>query len=811
MKNIKKSGILATFAMIALGAMAVEPSSVHVYVNPGHGGHDSDDRNVVIYPYTQGDPAGYWESNSNLEKGLHLRNLLKAKGCKVTMSRTTNTTADDLGLTTIGNLANASGADIFFSIHSNATGTGNRVNYPMTFYRGYTGQPQIAKSDVLASKLLNQLYTNEATVWTHDGKIYGDWTFYPSWGTSGLGVLRVTSIPAILSEGSFHDYIPETYRLMNKDFCWLEAWHFTHAVYDYFNLTADATGVVAGLVYDSRVERNESYIMFDRDNLLPVCGATVKLKNSDGTVLQTYKTDALYNGFFLFKNVSPGTYTIEVTEDGHLETTKTVAVTANKVAYANVAMNKVRDTPPAVTEYSPVWKAGDAPVLCNTPVKIAFNWDMDVASTEAAFKIEPTIKGEFTWEEANYALTFTPAEPYQANTLYTVTIAKTAKHGGGMAMTQDFKMQFTTDSRRYLSVTDFWPKDGSKVHYTTPVVELKTDSVVNYGHITQQIVVTDEAGTVMAFNSRNVKYAKSGTGYGYVRLTLVKSLEPGKTYTVKYNGDIADFDGLTLDKDYVCKFTAEDMATTKVENAELYQDFEDAACIAVDESGSKGYTSASVASSTTKLFGSKSVELKYAFAEKEGGEVFYKFAEPISASYTGLGEGALIGVFVNGDFSRNQLCAVVENKDGVINDVPMYRDYMENKTADCIDFQGWNNCKFYFQGSVKVLGFKIKQNSSEYGKTGSVKLDDMYLAEAMIGVEDVKVAGLQVGPNPASDYIVASADVLIEEMKLYSSEGVLVAHTDMNTINVSEIADGTYVLVVRAGGAKSTVKVVVKH
>ena len=171
MKNIKKSGILATFAMIALGAMAVEPSSVHVYVNPGHGGHDSDDRNVVIYPYTQGDPAGYWESNSNLEKGLHLRNLLKAKGCKVTMSRTTNTTADDLGLTTIGNLANASGADIFFSIHSNATGTGNRVNYPMTFYRGYTGQPQIAKSDVLASKLLNQLYTNETTVWTHDGKI----------------------------------------------------------------------------------------------------------------------------------------------------------------------------------------------------------------------------------------------------------------------------------------------------------------------------------------------------------------------------------------------------------------------------------------------------------------------------------------------------------------------------------------------------------------------------------------------------------------------------------------------------------------
>ena len=43
----------------------------HVYINPGHGGHDSDDRNVVIYPFAQGDTAGYWESTSNSRKALH--------------------------------------------------------------------------------------------------------------------------------------------------------------------------------------------------------------------------------------------------------------------------------------------------------------------------------------------------------------------------------------------------------------------------------------------------------------------------------------------------------------------------------------------------------------------------------------------------------------------------------------------------------------------------------------------------------------------------------------------------------------------
>ena len=58
----------------------------HVYINPGHGGHDSDDRNVVIYPFAAGDTAGYWESNSNLKKGFALNNCLRAKGYTTSMT-----------------------------------------------------------------------------------------------------------------------------------------------------------------------------------------------------------------------------------------------------------------------------------------------------------------------------------------------------------------------------------------------------------------------------------------------------------------------------------------------------------------------------------------------------------------------------------------------------------------------------------------------------------------------------------------------------------------------------------------------------
>ncbi|MBQ1723293.1 MAG: hypothetical protein II034_05820, partial [Muribaculaceae bacterium] len=69
-----KKNVLS-FAFMLLAAVfgdnrAMAQEVPHVYINPGHGGHDSDDRNVVIPPFAQGDTLGFWESNSNLWKGF---------------------------------------------------------------------------------------------------------------------------------------------------------------------------------------------------------------------------------------------------------------------------------------------------------------------------------------------------------------------------------------------------------------------------------------------------------------------------------------------------------------------------------------------------------------------------------------------------------------------------------------------------------------------------------------------------------------------------------------------------------------------
>ena len=180
-----------------------------VFINPGHGGHDSDDRHVPTWVIGEQDTLHYYESNSNLTKGLALQEILTNKGYETAISRKT-------------------------SIHSNATGIEKRVNFPLGLYRGWDGEPAVEGSLKLSQLVMKHLYGSELAVWTNDQRSNGDWSFY-DWGYKvGLGVLRFNKLPGFLSEGSFHDYLPERERLLNDSYCWLEAWNQSLGFDQYF-------------------------------------------------------------------------------------------------------------------------------------------------------------------------------------------------------------------------------------------------------------------------------------------------------------------------------------------------------------------------------------------------------------------------------------------------------------------------------------------------------------------------------------------------------------------------------------------------
>lgn len=787
-----------------VSAWALTPKDLTIYINPGHGGHDADDRNVVIEPFTAGDPEGYWESNSNLTKGLYLYNMLKSDGFNVYISRTTNTSADDLGLSTICALANKTNADFFFSIHSNATGTSSRVNFPLMLYRGYDNEPQWPNALKMGEILGKHLYENGVTVWTNNLAIRGDWSFY-SWGTAGLGVLRNLAVDGMLSEGSFHDYIPETYRLMNDDFMYLEAWHFRKAIYEYFNLEPTTTGLIIGRINDSRLLRNVSYARFGEDVLSTIDGAKVELFDASSNKLSECTTDKLYNGVYAFRDLKPGTYRIHVSAAEHYDYETDVTVKADQATYANVKLNMVRSTPPVVTSYSPVWKDGDEPMLCNTPIVFNFNWDMDRESTEKAFSITPAVEGEFEWSDANFTMTFKPTKPYNISTEYTVKLDVTAEHAGGMKMENPVEFKFLTTNRNFMEMLGNYPKDGDKVHYKGAALELRFDMFPNVVPILNQISATDSKGNTLSFNKRSMKYSKKGDTYGYFRLPVTGDLTVGENYHLVISSEVGDKDGITLQHGYEIDFTAVD-ASEDAGDLTVIDGLDDVTPYSYNEDQSVGVTkvTAGAGGSSMKLIGTNSLKVDYTLQSDLDvpGEVMISRSEGTTETVT---PSDLLSVRVYGDLTANELYAQFTSETAV--------KYVKIAT---LDFLGWENIDVALtdlEGSApyELTGFKIVETPSLMSKAGVVYIDNV-AKHKDAGVENVEVSNITIHPNPASEYIIANGDALVKSLELTSMNGQLVMKASGNVLNVSETPAGAYLVkVTMVSGITTVKKVIIQH
>ena len=158
---MKRISLLILGALIA--CMAVEAkkmSDLTVVVDPGHGGYDGDDRPIHIYPYEYNSEESYWESKSNLVKGLHLKNILDSLGVDIHLTRVHNTyneidgddIPDEPSLATRAKMANNLNADMFISIHSNA---GENINYPLMIYHLETDMTPRSTESVRMAEIVN--------------------------------------------------------------------------------------------------------------------------------------------------------------------------------------------------------------------------------------------------------------------------------------------------------------------------------------------------------------------------------------------------------------------------------------------------------------------------------------------------------------------------------------------------------------------------------------------------------------------------------------------------------------------------------
>lgn len=799
---------IGALALTALSATCFQPiqakkmSDLKIYINPGHGGYTSNDRPIRIHPFEQNDTLGYWESKSNLYKGLHMYHILDSLGATPYLSRIKNTEADDRSLSGISAEANKLGVDLFFSIHSNA---GENVNYPIMLYReNKIGTPRYPENVTLSKILWKNLHSSQLTHWTRDKEyVEGDLTFYQNMWEGGLGVLRSLYVVGLLSEGSMHEHRPEAHRLMNDDYCWLEAWHFVKSIMEFYN-TEDTfvTGNVAGIVHDDHNLREfvmpAGFSKFGRDLLAPINGAHVELVDASNRVIQTRTTDDMYNGVYVFRNVSPGTYTVRTSANGYYDMSHEVTVTANEVTYQDMPMTYRRESPLTVTGYSPNVGADDA-VSCASPIEITFNHDIDVASFEKSFSITPAVEGYFTYSDSYHKVSFKPTVAFEGGITYTVNLSTDLKttdpYYSAPNLSEPLEFSFMTRSRSRLSKIDQFPANDGQVYYVAPQIEFRFDYRLD-ANIYDPVTITDESGNKLTISKRTTKSNTLSNNYGNVIYTL-PNLEKGKKYTVSVSGELRDRENLPLIDGFTTTFTAidaTDVAYVEPDSTSVFDTFEDAADISPLQDESVGINGMlnSMRSTSVKLFDKASGRITYKFADTHGGQALWAYNGPSAQFYP----GDHLGMYINGDFMNHELWVGLAAGTNI----------KYTKVCD-IDFLGWqyrevelNNLEADF-APFTLSQIKIVQKESPITQNGQLAFDNLTVIKATNAIEDITAdsgtSSMQAYVSGSTIYVLGAGTSY--PVNIYSATGSLItsvkASADGNvTIQAGHLTHGVYII-----------------
>lgn len=391
---IKSTGFLWLALFVFLNIYADNTlNQARVYINPGHGGWGSNDRPLATINYAILDTLGFFETNTDLVKGLSLRDELTNAGVGyVRMSRTKNGIAPQSQATLNqhevyegnGQLSTLSvicadvetnNMDYFISIHSNAATEGTSTNYPLLLFRGTDTEPGngLTQARNMARDAWKYIAKNGTTYHSsytgaNDNNTRGDISFYGSssafQGYVGyLGVLK-HGCDGYLSEGCFHTYQPERHRLLNDDYCKQEGVRYSRAIRAWFGDNTETKGYIMGTVKDKNQALTHNlynYKVGSFDQYKPLNEVTVTLQDLNNNVIDTYTTDKEYNGIYVFGKLNPGTYTLVYDIPGYWKETEEIEVKANETSFINKLLTDLEREDPNIEDEVLVTEVLDFP------------------------------------------------------------------------------------------------------------------------------------------------------------------------------------------------------------------------------------------------------------------------------------------------------------------------------------------------------------------------------------------------------------------------------------------------------------------
>lgn len=395
-KNILLNSVLAASvcAAVAPSAMAIEKSTgwgdFKLFLDPGHSLHE----NRGLW--------GYSEAEKVLGVALYTKDFLlnytDMPAENLMLCRETETV--EVSLEERSDMANAWGADFFYSIHSDAAASQNTT---VTLFGGWkengveiekTPNGGKAFGEILNPNLTGVMRITTRGNW-HDRCFYDRGTESHANRYPYLSVNRRTNMASLLSEGGYHTIASQQQLNINKDYKKLEAFAAFQSILKYHGMTNPEQTFLVGIVTNS-------------ENEVPIDGVTVQVEGltyTTDTWESTFKTltsnkDLIHNGFYLFENLEAGK-SVEVTfsAPGFDTMTRTVTVASNpqgeskeSVTWLDVALTS--NAPATIASTSIEDPSSVSPIY---PLVLTFSRKMDKQSVEDAFSIDNGGEVAISW------------------------------------------------------------------------------------------------------------------------------------------------------------------------------------------------------------------------------------------------------------------------------------------------------------------------------------------------------------------------------------------------------------------------------
>lgn len=529
-----------------------------LWIDPGHSGRE----NQGMY--------GYSEAQKVLRVGLatrdYLMNYTTADANTIRMTRDDD--QDNVSLDERSDMANAWGADFFYSIHSDA---GSNNNETLFLFGGwYENGTPVEKTpnggkkmaEILDPNLTGVMYNTTSRGSWYD-RYYYDRVTDHYYHFPYLSVNRRTNMASMLSEGGFHTLPMQQALNINDDYKRLEAFATARSIMEYRAIARPDLTMLTGIVTNS-------------ENGQPINGVTVTVDGKTYTT-DTYEStfskwvknpDLVHNGFFLFEGLTPGQeYEVTYACQGFSPASQKVTIksdpqglSGNNVTWANIQMI---NNMPAIVSSVNIEDVNNVPTTKD--ILITFSRNMDTTSVENAFSINNAGQAALSWDnkytlrmktnalmnDMDYTVTIDGAIAKNSQTAQLLDGDKDGVEGGNYV----FSFKTAPEDVEAPYVISTTPAADSTMLYTLrPAIRVEFNEIINFNEDNDQdaITVEDAAGNLVEGKLTNEIVNDATVLHLYPNADLARD----KAYKVTVKGGFTDLSG-NVSTTKVFKFLSE--------------------------------------------------------------------------------------------------------------------------------------------------------------------------------------------------------------------------------------------------------------